>query len=498
VRRSWPRRRNRSGAYRVDRVVKHFRVRAVGCLKLYSSRVAGQFMIPTSPSRTRDRVYDPLFTTPEMAEVFSGPALVRQMLRFECALAQALERNQVIPEGVAAAVQTISEGDLDRENMAQMAVDAGNLAIPFVSSLTSRVAERSASLADHVHYGATSQDVLDTAMVLQAREGVAFLQHDLEDICDMLVPLISNHRSTMLPGRTWLQQAPPVTFGFKLAGWLDALLRHRDRLQEARARCIVLQFGGAVGTLAALGDSGPAVSRDIARFLELPEPSMPWHTHRDRVVELASTLGMITGTLGKIARDVSLLMQTEVAEVFEPAGEGRGGSSTMPHKKNPVFCSIMLAAAMRAPGLVATMLSSMVQEHERGLGGWQAEWESLPELFRLTAGSVDSARRLISGIVINVDTMREHLDANGRIALSEAVSFALAAKIGKRNAHKLLEEITHTAMERKVSLREALIDSPSIREHLSIEEINDALDPQKYQGSSQIYIANVLAREEKG
>ncbi len=454
-------------------------------------------MIPSSPSRVRDRMYDPLFTTTEMAEVFSGPGLVTQMLRFEWALALALERNEVIPEGVAAAVQTISEVDLDLEKMAQKAADTGNLAIPFVLSLTSRVSEQSASFAEYVHYGATSQDVLDTAMVLQAREGLTFLQHDLGEICDTLVPLISNHRSTMLPGRTWLQQGTPVTFGLKLAGWLDVLQRHRGRLQEASARCIVLQFGGAVGTLAALGDSGPVVSRDIARLLELPEPSMPWHTHRDRVVELASTLGIIAGTFGKIARDVSLLMQTEVAEAFEPAGEGRGGSSTMPHKRNPVLCSIMLAAAMRAPGLVATMLSSMVQEHERGLGGWQAEWESLPELFRLTAGSLHSARQLISGIVIDADTMREHLDANGRIALSEAVSFALAAKIGKRNAHRLLEQITHTAMERKISLREALIDSPGIRERLSIEEIDEALDAQKYLGSSEIYIANVLAREEQ-
>ncbi|NYF91547.1 3-carboxy-cis,cis-muconate cycloisomerase [Tunturiibacter empetritectus] len=444
------------------------------------------------------RIYDPLFATPEIAAVFSGRGQVEQMLRFEWALAVALEEACVIPVGVSKAIEAVTVDTLDLDEIALGAVNAGNLAIPFISSLKSYVLEHSPSLVEYIHWGATSQDVLDTAKVLQARETIRLLQIDLDGISDELVVLVQKHALTLLPGRTWLQHGPPVTWGLKLAGWLDALQRHRVRLKEASARCIVLQFGGAVGTLAALGELGPPVTRRLAHALDLPEPSMPWHTHRDRFAELATTLGLLAGTLGKIGRDFSLLMQTEIAEVLEPAGENRGTSSTMPHKRNPVYSSILLATAVRVPGLVSTMLSAMVQEHERGLGGWQAEWETLDELFRLTAGSLRAARHVVSDCAVNEDLMRQHLAAIGGVALSEAVSFALARKIGRSPAHRLLAQVTRAALDHRLTLREALLKSTEVCNQLSVEEIDLALDPGRYLGSTSTFIANVIAAEERG
>jgi 3-carboxy-cis,cis-muconate cycloisomerase len=447
-------------------------------------------------NRGHARIYDPLFSTPEVSAVVRGQALIVQMLRFEWALAGALEKNGIIPSGVSAVIETITTDDLDIDSIAEKATNAGNLAIPFVSQLTKCVAEKNPSLAAYVHWGATSQDVLDTASVLQTRQVLELLQEDLNATAAALIPLIRTHASTLLPGRTWLQQGPPVTFGLKLAGWLDALQRHRLRLRGAASRCAVLQFGGAVGTLAALGEYGPAVTRDLGRALGLSEAAIPWHTHRDRVAEIAATLGLLTGTLGKIARDFSLLMQTEVSEAFEPAGEGRGGSSTMPHKRNPVSCSVVLAAAARMPGLVSTMLIGMVQEHERGLGGWQAEWETLVEIFRVSGGALRAIKQIVTELTVDVIAMRQHIDANGGIALAEAVSFALAQKIGKAEAHHFLERVVRVTIEQHSTLRESLLASAEVRKHLSFEEIDYALDPAQYLGSASVFIANVLAHED--
>jgi 3-carboxy-cis,cis-muconate cycloisomerase len=454
-------------------------------------------MSNNASNRGYARIYDPLFSTPAISTIVAGPALIAQLLRFEWALAVALEKNGIIPSGVSVVIETVTTNDLNIESIAEQAAGAGNLAIPFVSQLARCVAENNPLLAAFVHWGATSQDVLDTASTLQARQVLELLQDDLNAAAAALVPLIRAHASTLLPGRTWLQQGPPVTLGLKLAGWLDALQRHRLRLREAASRCVVLQFGGAVGTLAALGEKGPAVARDLGRVLDLPEAAIPWHTHRDRLAEIAATLGLLTGTLGKIARDFSLLMQTEVAEAFEPAGEGRGGSSTMPHKRNPVSCSVALAAAARMPGLVSTMLTGMVQEHERGLGGWQAEWETLAEIFRLTGGALHAIKQIVTGLTVDATAMRKHVDANGGIALAEAVSFALAQKIGKTNAHHLLEGMVRVTIEQHSTLRESLLASAEVRKHLSIEDIDHALDPKQYLGSAGVFIANVLAHEEK-
>jgi 3-carboxy-cis,cis-muconate cycloisomerase len=280
--------------------------------------------------------------------------------------------------------------------------------------------------------------------------------------------------------------------GLKIAGWIAALRRHRDRLRAAGARALVLQFGGAVGTLAALGDKGPAVSAALARTLDLREPEMPWHAHRDNLVEVAAALGLLMGTLGKMARDVSLLMQTEVAEVFEPGAEGRGGSSAMPHKRNPVASATILAAATRVPALVSSLLSAMVQEHERGLGNWQAEWEIYPELFRVTAAALDRAIEIASGLEVRTERMAENLDAMHGLALAEAVSIALAPRIGRERAHDLVQHASQRSLADDRHLRDVLLEMPEVREHLGHAEIETVLDPRNYLGSARIFIERVL------
>jgi 3-carboxy-cis,cis-muconate cycloisomerase len=246
-----------------------------------------------------------------------------------------------------------------------------------------------------------------------------------------LARLAEAHKSTLLAGRTWLQQGPPVTFGLKVAGWLDAVERHRERLKQARKQILVLQFGGAVGTLAAVGDRGLELASALARELKLDLPEVPWHSHRDRLAEVAASLGLLVGSLGKIARDISLMSQTEIDEVVEPSGPGRGGSSTMPHKRNPVGSAVILAAALRVPALVSTVLTAMVQEHERGLGGWHAEWETLPEIFRLTAGALAHTNEIVAGLEIHPEKMSQNLNVTHGLVLAEAVAFALRERLGK-------------------------------------------------------------------
>jgi 3-carboxy-cis,cis-muconate cycloisomerase len=308
------------------------------------------------------RLLGRLFSTPYADECLDDEARLQGMLDFEAALARAGARVGLFPMEAAEAIARKCRAALfDEERLADAAARAGNPAIPMVSALTALVAAENAEAARYVHLGATSQDAMDTGLVLQLRRLCEGLSRDLRRLSAALARLAAEHRETVVAGRTWLQQAPPVTFGLKAAGWLDAIGRHAERLAHLAPRALVLQFGGASGTLASLGGRGLEVAEALSRELRLPLPAMPWHAHRDRLAELAAFLGILAGTLGKIGRDVSLLMQTEVAEAFEPAGEGRGVSSAMPQKRNPVASSVALAAATRAPGLVATLLSAMSQ-----------------------------------------------------------------------------------------------------------------------------------------
>jgi 3-carboxy-cis,cis-muconate cycloisomerase len=347
-----------------------------------------------------------------------------------------------------------------------------------------------------IHLGATSQDVLDTALVLQMRDALALIVAAIERMEYALAGQVRAHADTLMTGRTWLQPGPPTTLGLKLAGTLVALRRHRARIHQSAERALVIQFGGAVGTLAALGPAGAAVSAELARILDLKEPILPWHTQRDNVVEVAQVLALLTGTLGKLARDIALLMQAEVGEVSEPLRAGRGGSSTMPHKRNPVACAAVLAAAARLPGLLSTMLTAMPQEHERGLGLWQAEWETLPEIFRLSAAALERSIEIAEGLTVDAARMQENFDATLRMPLSEAVVAALAPKIGRSAAHGILERAILQASSGNHPLANILKSLPEVTVHLSDAEIDRLLEPGEYLGSARRFIERALGESD--
>jgi 3-carboxy-cis,cis-muconate cycloisomerase len=437
---------------------------------------------------------DALFRTDAIRAVFSDRGRLQGMLDFEAALARATARAGLIPQSAVAPIEAQCRADLyDMELLARAAEAAGNTAIPVIKALTSHVESRDPGAARHVHWGATSQDAMDTGLVLQLRAALALVEADLEALSDSLARLADAHRGTVTAGRTWLQHAVPTTFGLRAAGWLSAIERHRRRLQQIKPRVLALQLGGAAGTLGAMGDRGLEVAAAVAADLGLSLPDMPWHTQRDRVAEVATTLGLLAGSLGKIARDVSLSMQTEIGEASEPAGEGRGGSSTMPQKRNPVSAAVVLAAAVKVPGLVSVILAAMVQEHERGLGNWHAEWETLPEICMLTAGALAQARRIVDGLEVDAQRMRESVDLTRGLMLAEAVSMALAPKVGRRMAHQLVERAGAIAAKEGRSLREVLVADAQVMAHMTTAELDRALDPHNALGCADALIDAVLA-----
>ncbi len=440
------------------------------------------------------RLLDPLFTTGEMRAVFSDRGRLQGMLDFEAALARAEAQSSVIPSSAVGAIESRCRAEaFDVGALARGAALAGNTAIPLVKALTALVAKQDEAAARYVHWGATSQDAMDTGLVLQLRAALDLIDADLGRLASVLARLAAEHKGAVLAGRTWLQQATPVTFGLKAAGALSAVERHRNRLRELRPRVLVLQFGGASGTLAALGGDGLKVAAALAEDLRLALPDLPWHSHRDRVAEVATVLGLLVGTLGKVARDVSLLMQTEVGEAFEPAAAGKGGSSTMPHKRNPVACAAILAAAIRVPGLVSIMLTAMVQEHERGLGDWHAEWETLPEIVCLTAGALAQLTQVLDGLELDTARMAENLEATRGLILAEAVTMALGGKIGRLPAHHLVEAACRRALAGKRHLRDVLGEDAEVRQHLTEADLQHLLDPANYVGLAAALVERALA-----
>ena len=438
-------------------------------------------------------LFDELFSTEQIRALLSDRARLQAMLDFEAALARAEAACGVVPPAAVAAIEAqCRAARFDMEALAHGTALGGNVAIPMVRMLTAAVAVTDAEAAKYVHWGATSQDAIDTGLVLQLRGVVDLLDADLASLSRALVGLCRTHRQTPLVGRTWLQQATPVTLGLKGAGWLSAVERHRVRLGELRSRLLVVQFGGAVGTLAALGDRGLDVMSALARELDLGVPEVPWHTHRDRIAEVATTLGLLTGTLGKIARDVSLLMQTEVGETFEPAEAGKGGSSTLPHKRNPVGSAVILGAALRVPALVSIMLTAMVQEHERGMGNWHAEWQTLPEIASLTSGALAQTLHIVRGLEVDRDRMASNLELTHGLILAEAVTMALGGSIGRQAAHHLVEVACRTAVEKRVHLREVLDADLAVKKYLSTSDLERLLDPANYTGQSAAFVDRVV------
>jgi 3-carboxy-cis,cis-muconate cycloisomerase len=325
--------------------------------------------------------------------------------------------------------------------------------------------------------------------MLGLRAGIDALLADTGRAIAGFAKLARQHRNTAVVGRTWLQHALPMPFGLKLAEYAAALHRSRGRLRRLRAETLALQFGGAAGTLAALGDNGLKVAERLAAELDLPLPDAPWHTHRDRIAEAASVFAILAGTCGKIARDVSLMMQTDVGEAFEPSGEGRGGSSTMPHKRNPVAAASALAAATMAPNLAATIFAAQVQEHERSAGPWHAEWPTLPTLMLVTSGGLAAIVDIAEGLEVDAERMRQNLDATRGLIMAEAVAMALAEEIGKSEAHHLVEAASKMAVAEKRDLREVL----TMNFGVAPDKFAKLFEPMAYQGASQALIDRLLA-----
>jgi len=398
----------------------------------------------------------------------------------------------VIPRQAAVAIQAAANADsFDFSAIAAAAAGDGNLAIPLVRQLTHAVEAIDPEAARYVHWGATSQDIIDTGLVLQLQRAMPPVWRHLDGAAAAARGHAQRYVDTPMAGRTWLQQSTPITFGVKAAGWLDALLRQRRALADALEQARVLQFGGASGTLASLGDHGATVAERLASRLGLRVPVIPWHAYRDRLAYFSCVLGVTCGTLGKIGRDASLLAQTEVGEATEGVS---GGSSAMPHKQNPVGASVAIAAAVRAPGLVATMLAAMPQEHERGLGGWQAEWTTLPELVLLTAGASRAIATLMEGLEIDEKRMRANLDATDGLIASEAVAIALAGFIGRRDAHGIVELAARRARDAGCALIDVLAADPAVTRYLTREDLERHLSPERYVAAARALVERVIGR----
>ncbi len=375
------------------------------------------------------------------AEAFSDTATLHHMLRFEAALAEATAAAGLIPKRAASVIVKACDAALyDPAPLAEAARRTATLTVPLVKALTQEVARRDAKAADYVHWGATSQDVLDTAMVLQLGEALPPLLKALDGIVSAFARLAKKHRATPMLGRTLLQPATPLALGQKIAGWTSDIDRAKRRLAESFLETQILQFGGASGSLTALGPEAERVMKALAKHLKLALPPGPWFTQRVRVAAFAQDCALVVGALAKASRDIALMMQIEVGEAAEPSGPGRGSSSTMPHKRNPVGAALVLSAATRAPMLAATIVAAMPQEHERALGGWQAEWPTLAALVEALGSAVEVMAEVASGVTIDPDALQANMDAAEAAVLAERATFLLARKMGKQEAHALVEK----------------------------------------------------------
>jgi 3-carboxy-cis,cis-muconate cycloisomerase len=425
---------------------------------------------------------DSLATTDALAEVFSDDSILRRMLEFEARLALAQGRHGVIPrEAGEAIIAAATDADFDVQALARDARQSGTIVIPFVKALTARVAEQDSAAARFVHYGATSQDVSDTVLALTLRRAQPIIAADHARLEKTLRDLSNRHAATVMLGRTLLQPAPPITLGLKLARYVAALVRGWSRVDAAFEAAALLQFGGASGTLAALGTRGPDVARVLADAFVLRAPVAPWHTDRDRLAAVAASLGIYTATLGKIARDLALLMQDEVAEAAEPGG----GSSTMPHKRNPSGCVIALATASRMPGLVAAYLNGMTQEHERAVGGWQSEWPTIAAIVQGTGAALQALAGAFEQLVVDADRMKANIERTNGAIFAEKVVMIAAPRAGKEAAQALVTRALEESRRNGVSFRDALAGQPDVSDLLTADELRTIDAPDGYLGAAE-------------
>jgi 3-carboxy-cis,cis-muconate cycloisomerase len=415
----------------------------------------------------------PLFATEAMRAAFSDRARLVAMLRAEAALARAEARFGIVPEALAGAIEAVRADDLDIAALGEGTALAGVPTIPFVKAVQARLPK---DLESGFHKGATTQDVVDTALVLQMREGFALLAADLDAIVAALARLARAHRATPCVGRTYGQHAAPVTFGFKAAVWCLGIAEVAGRLPDLKARVLVASLGGPVGTLAGLGDKGPAVAEAFAAELGLAAAPVAWHVRRAPIVEAGAWLATLIGALAKMAADVAHLASTEVSEVAEPHVPGRGGSSAMPHKRNPVSATVILAAHAASKGHVTTLLDAMAAAHERPAGLWHAEWHALPQLFGLASGALAEARRLAEALEVDPERMRANIDATCGLLFTDAVTARLAPHLGRGAAHDLVERAAGEVRRSGKSLREAIAADPEVKKLGAREALDAAFD----------------------
>ena len=454
-----------------------------------------------------------IFAPASVDSLFSDAAMLAAMARFERGLAQAQASSGVIPDAAAQAISracnelgdpaatddsgdALAGGRFDPAKLYPAARNAGTLVIPFLKALGEQVATVDPDAVRYLHHGATSQDVIDSALAMQCKEAGRRVLDALERTGAALCTLIDAHQDTAMVGRTLMQSASPITFAWKAACWLDPLTRSRRHLRTSLLDVAVLQFGGAVGTLSGQGvapDRTQAIAQRLADSLGLMLPAASWHTGRDRFARLGSELAIVCGCLGKIGTDIALMMQAEVAEAFEPAGLGRGGSSAMPHKRNPVGALLMREAALRSPGLANTLVSCMGIEHERGLGQWQSTWWTVRELFGATASSLAAAEEVLGGLQVNTAGMQANIDRMHGFVYSEAVSAHIAPKLGKREAQALVSELCDTALEKGLSLRQVLGRDTRISAVMNLGDLERLFDPASQRGAAEPMIGQVLA-----
>jgi len=434
-----------------------------------------------------------MFGTPQMRAVFDDRAYVARCIDAETALARAQARAGLIPEAAAAAITEQAQVDrIDFDAMRAETEIVGYPILPLVRQLSSMCGEA----GRYVHWGATTQDIMDTATMLQCQQAVALIETQLDEVRAALSSLVARHARTVTAGRTHLQHALPVTFGFRAAVWLSALNRHAERLQQAKARALMVEFGGAAGTLASLGGSADSlkVRAYYAAELGLQDPSITWHVARDGLVELVSLLAAIGGSLGKIATDVMLMASSEFGEVAEPFVEGRGASSTMPQKRNPISSELMLAAAKMLRERAALMLDAMIQDFERATGPWHLEWSAVPESFLLAASSLHQAAFMLRGLSVDEARMRENLDLTGGLIVAEAVMMGLAPVLGRQQAHDIVYDACRGAIETRRTLYDVLCENAAAIEHLGQERLRALTDPANYLGVAEQMALAVLAQ----
>lgn len=432
-------------------------------------------------------LYANTFNALELTELFSDRYTVAMLLKVEAELATAQSSVGIVPEAAAKIIADCCVVDaIDINSLKTDVVLGGNVAIPLVKQLTKIIKNRDFEASKYVHLGATSQDIIDTATILTIKDYLEWMEAKLTSLQEVLVQTTEDHVRTIMIGRTLLQQAKPMTFGVKTAGWLESCSRNLSRLAHLKEHLYSIQLGGAVG-------SGNAhitteVQKKMADALGL-QPAFPWQSQRDSLNDFASLLGIVSGSLGKMAKDISLLMQTEVAEVFEGAAEGKGGSSTMPHKRNPVSCGLILGNAIRTPGLVSTMLSAMPQEHERSAGLWHAEWETLSTLMQLTAGALEKSVDLITNLEVDKKRMLQNIEITNGLIYAEKVSLQLSKSIGKMQAHESVKKACHLAIQQQKHLKEVVQEM-----HPQLENLDALFLPENAIGNSVEWVEKVLKK----